>query len=51
MKEIENYLFEEMTKAMEKCNEAELQHMIAEQEFKAVSAAYRAFMNNKGGKQ
>lgn len=41
---IEKYLFDEMTKAMELKNELELQLLIAEQEYEKVQAAYRAYL-------
>ena len=46
MKRIEEFLFEEMTKVMEKKQELELQLLIAEQEYEAIKAALKAY---KGG--
>lgn len=43
MKRIEDLLLEEMSKAIEKKAEAELQLIIAEREYKALQAAYKAF--------
>lgn len=42
MKHIEDFLLEAMGKAIEKKQEAQLQLMIAEQEYEAIQAAYRA---------
>ena len=42
MKHIEEYLLEEMSKAIEKKQELELQLMIAEKEWESIRAAYRA---------
>lgn len=41
---MEKFLLEEMAKAMEKKQELELQLMIAEKEYKALKAAYNAYI-------
>ena len=43
MKRFEDTILEEMTKVMEKKQELELQLMIAEKEYAALQAAYRAY--------
>ena len=43
MKHIEDFLFEELSKAIEKKNEIEVQLLIAEKEYQAVRAAYQAY--------
>lgn len=48
MKHIENYLLGEMAAAIERKQEAELQLIIAEKEYAAIQAAYRAL---KGGQE
>lgn len=45
MKHIEKYLLEEMSKAIEKKQELELQLLIAEKEYESIRAAYRAHMS------
>jgi hypothetical protein len=49
MKHIEEYLLEEMSKAIEKKQELELQLMIAEREYESIRAAYRALKQYQGG--
>ena len=46
MKHIEDFLFDELTKAIEKKNELELQLMLAEKECKALKAALTAYKTN-----
>lgn len=46
MKHIEEYLFNEMVKAMEKKNVLELQLIIAEEELERIRAAYKAYKNS-----
>lgn len=49
-KNMEEFLFEEMAKAIYKANELELQATIARREADKLSAAYRAYCNaGKGG--
>ena len=43
MKHVEEFLLEEMTKAIEKKQELELQLLLAEEEYKSLRAAYRAY--------
>lgn len=43
MKRFEDLMLEEMAKAMEKKQELELQLMIAQKEYDALQAAYRAY--------
>ena len=43
MEKIEEYLFNEMVKAMEKKNVLELQLIIAEEELQRIRAAYKAY--------
>ena len=47
MKDMEKYLFDEMTKAIENKHELELRLLIAEKECQALQAAYKAFIDNK----
>ena len=44
MEHIEAFLLDEMSKAIEKKQELELQLLIAEKEYEAIRAAYRAHM-------
>lgn len=48
MKHIEEFLLNEMTRAIHKKQELELQLMIAEKEYQAIQASYRAL---KGGSE
>lgn len=41
---MEKTLFDAMTKAIEEANEKELQYIIAQQEAKRLTAAYKAYM-------
>lgn len=43
MKQFEDLLLEEMSRAIEKKQELELQLMIAQKEYEAAQAAYRAY--------
>jgi hypothetical protein len=45
MKRIDDYLLEQMGAAIEKKQELELQLMIAEKEYQAIQAAYRAYVD------
>ena len=47
MTNVEQYLLEQMTEVMEKKHELELQLMIAEQEYAAIQAAYRAYQSGQ----
>ena len=46
MKHIEDFLLNEMAAAIERKQEAELQLIIAEKEYAAIQAAYRALKNS-----
>lgn len=50
MKHIENYLLTELAAAIEKKQQAELELMIAEKEYEAIQAAYRALKQHQEGK-
>lgn len=43
MKQVENFLLEEMSKVIEKKQELELQLILAEKEYEAIRAAYKAY--------
>lgn len=47
MEQIKTYLLQEMTKALEKQNELELQLMIAKKEYNAISKAYKAYVESE----
>lgn len=49
MKHVEEYLLEQMAAAIEKKQELELQLLIAEKEYEAIRAAYRALKQHEGG--